>query len=690
MEMKGVIFINNAIFLVLDNLLYSDIELHLDEFVTQVENAITAKQKFKIRVAHIHLEGLPYSGKTAFMNHILGLPLQESTNTSDSFVVDVNPTSVLTAAYTYSNGMWKVMDYKDTIIDQLAWCVSPKGKVIKQGMHSHSDIINISPEISLHHHVIQVLLEKHDIRKIEDFQATGILYISDSRGHIEFQDRPSLMVNSPSIFIFVINTTVDIDEKQIMKYRSAKPRGKIEDTSISTQDALLQFLRSVSAIQASKENMKSHEPVVFIVGTHGSQLGQGKSSIIRDINKSLDSIISSNNFQRFVQYADCNKHKVLYLIDSWSKKSDGQCWHFRNVVNNYFMKRNEFLVEYPVNYLLFMFELKSTPAKVIKYEDCKKIAQKYEIEDKEVPIVLKILHLRMGVIQYFDVDILKDIILMKPDILYCKFCDFLQKTFLSSTVLTVSEKKRIHNGIIEESMFENLLNDEDSITPRQFICALVHFRIAAPFTDIHGKKAYFIPTVLNDADAAPLDKCNILVMPLTVTFECGHCPNGLLGMLVSHLVGPKSARQGWSFNFVDGEVYQNQITLKFHFFGEQHEICLKITSHLEVYYVPIESLETETATVCTELRKILEKCLDNSFLQLRFNATEVRPKFCLRCSSYNCNELHSVEKTKESYIMNCTNSRRVINLPKSGMYWYEEGKQYISCNIMEYLLFETI
>ena len=354
------------------------------------------------------------------------------------------------------------------------------------------------------------------------------------------------------------------------------------------------------------------------------------------------------------------------------------------------MKRNEFIVEYPVNYLLFMLELKSTPAKVIKFEDCKKIAQKYEIKDKEVPILLKILHFRMGVIQYFDVDILRDIILMKPDILYCKYCDFLKKAFLSSTVLTVNEKKRIRNGIVEESMFENLLNDEDSITPRQFLCALVHFRIAAPFTDIHGGKAYFIPTVLNDADAAPLDKCNILVMPLTVAFECGHCPNGLLGMLVSHLVGPKSAQQGSLFNFVDGEVYQNQVTLKFHFFGEEHEICLKITSHLEVYYVPIESLETETATVCTELRKILEKCLDDSFLQLRFNATEVRPKFCLRCSCYNCNELHSVEKTKESYIMNCTNSRRVINLPKSGMYWYEEGKQYISCNIMEYLLSETI
>ena len=323
MTFKVVIFINNDVFLVLyvDDLLYSDIELHLDEFVTQVENAITAKQKLKLRVAHIHLEGLPYSGKTAFMNHILGLPLQESRNTSDPFIVDVNPTSVLTTAYTYSNNMWKVMDYKDTIIDQLAWCISPKGKIIKRGMQSHSDIINISPDSSLHH-VIQVLLEKHDIRKTEDFQATGILYISETRGHIEFQERPSLMVNSPSIFIFVINTTVDIDEKQIIKYRSAKRRGTIDYKSyISTRDALLQFLRSVSAIQSSKENMKSHEPVVFIVG-NGSQLGQEMSSI-KDINKSLDSIICSNNFQRFVQYADSNKGKVLYLIDRWSKKSDG-------------------------------------------------------------------------------------------------------------------------------------------------------------------------------------------------------------------------------------------------------------------------------------------------------------------------------------------------------------------------------
>ncbi len=130
---------------------------------------------------------------------------------------------------------------------------------------------------------VKEVLGTHNIKNIVDLQTRCSLYIRDTGGQVEFQESLSLLIFGPSVFIFVLRTDIDIHAKNTIQYRLAT--GEISNkytSSISTMDALIQFLTSVSAIQTTEEGVYEvdgtsvcHKPVVFIVGTHIDELGSG-------------------------------------------------------------------------------------------------------------------------------------------------------------------------------------------------------------------------------------------------------------------------------------------------------------------------------------------------------------------------------------------------------------------------------
>ena len=118
----------------------------------------------------------------------------------------------------------------------------------------------------------------------------------------------------------------DIHKKTTISYRS--PSGEIinrYESSISTVDALVQFLTSMSAIDTTEEGVfqeggvyKSLEPVVFIVGTHIDLLKSWAGSVIAEMNKNLDSIKHKYGFSSIVCYADADSSRVMYTVDNTS------------------------------------------------------------------------------------------------------------------------------------------------------------------------------------------------------------------------------------------------------------------------------------------------------------------------------------------------------------------------------------
>ena len=674
--------------------------------------AVADNQHIRKKMANIILQGLPGSGKTSLLDHLLNRPIRanySSTGVSENIViVDFSPTSTIAAAHTYDDSStWKVIDFDESFISQLNSCMKflPGGLkdvlLVAESCSSLQDC-RVSDEEAISRIVIssekniKTVLKKYDIKSMRDLQRKNSLYIRDTGGQIEFQESLSLLIYGPSLFVFVMKTNVDVYTKHIIQYRL--PTGEVinnYESSISTVDALLQFLTSVSAIQTTEDGVfqeedgtyLSHKPVVFIVGTHIDQLGSEANSIIHKIDEDLDKIIREHNFLDLVCYADGRLKKVMYLVDNTCAAEDHNFQMLRSSINT-FINRKEFTIEYPISYLLFCLELQSIKETVLSMEACEDLAAKFGIERSDIKSLLQFLHFRVGIIQHYDVEGLSDLIIKDPQVLFNQVTELLVKTFLSPGYLKMSEQESFFDkGILEASVFENILSDDDKITPEQFLRFLLHLRIAIPFTEKNRVLKYFIPSVLNHVK--PLSKeRKTEIVPLAITFKSGHCPKGLLGMLISYLMNPEK-NQEVTFDLLEDNIYQDQVSLLVHSTQDVAEVCLKShLSHLEVTIfldnssvvegseISFGSCKNTPIKVCNGIRVILQDCLQQSLKTLHYDYEKVGPIFCLTCSLEDCPSRHEVTIGETSCYFHCSTQNAKVPLPKTGGHWYGEGKIY--------------
>ena len=654
-------------------------------------------------MANIILKGLPEAGKSSLLNRLLNKPFQHTSSTGLSeciVVVDIQPTSILTSATASDNSSWEVIDFDTSMYSQLdrfkQFLPSTEEESIEEGACNTTYQVYSKSSISEVPDNIEKVLSAHNIKNIEDLKKKNSLYIRDTGGQVEFQESLTLLIHGPSIFIFVLRTDVDLLKKTIIRYRS--PGGDVINqyqSSISSKDALVQFLISVCAIETTEEGVfqkggvyEAHEPVVFIVGTHIDQLGTRANSVIAEMNKSLDEIICQHNFSSIVHYADDTAKRVMYTVDNTSEK----VVNFRSLrsdVNTYISDRNEFTVKYPVSYLILCLELQRIKVAVLKMDKFVHLASKFGISLDKINHLLHFLHFRIGIIQHYNVDHLSEIVIKEPQVLFNKVSDLLVKTFLSAGALKRNQRASFcEKGILEVSVLENLMDkSKDTITTEQFLAFLVHLRLAVPFTDKNGTLKYFIPSVLNHVQSSVCEERKTDIAPLAICFKLGHCPQGLFGVLISHLLSSEEIHSKISFDLSDDKIYQDQVTLLVNSHEEVDEISLKkhlshieVTMFLESASSGVESKSSLACrkvspnTVCATVCSILKDCLQLSLKTLHYNSKILQPLLCLACPKDNCSAMHEVKQGEKLWHMHCNVSKAKFVIPPSGMYWFSEGK----------------
>ncbi len=668
------------------------------KFTDEVTSAIFNKQSIRRKIANILLKGLPGSGKTSLLDRLLNKPLRvhySSTGMCEKIViVQIGPSSTHTSAYTCEDNTWKVTDFDESVVSQLDSCkvFIPQRSSSSPRLHLQHHRASASkldqPVSAIEHHVKQVL-ERHQIKNIVDLQTKNSLYIRDTGGQVEFQESLSLLIFGPSIFIFVMRTDIDIHTKNIIQYRSAN--GDIINqyqSSISTMDALIQFLTSVSAIQTTevgvlkKVSSVCHEPIVFIVGSHIDRITSEAQSVLDSINLMLHKMICERNFFHLVRYSNGPLNTVMYTVDNTSSE-DQQFQKLRSDINKFIQDRDEFLIEYPVSYLLFCLELHSIHETVLSMDRCKKLAAKFYIEEEEMGSLLNFLHFRVGIIQHYDIEGLSDVIIKEPQVLFNKVTELILETFLSSASIPQNQQDSFcKRGILEASVFKNLLSENDKITPDQFLKFLLHLRVAVSITDKKGVLKYFIPSVLNHVEKSSSDILDSVVAPLAITFKLGHCPKGLFGMLISFLLNPEGD-QTLTFDLLEDQIYQDQVSLRVNSSVDMDQICLRShLSHLEVsavlenYPPNVFALPraTSPSEVCNKLRQTFDTCLQLSLNKLHYDYGKVEPYFSLKCHLENCCKLHEVKLEPTSWAMHCSAHNIRIAPSEPAMLWFNEGR----------------
>ena len=517
------------------------------------------------------------------------------------------------------------------------------------------------------------------------------LYLRDTGGQVEFQEMISLLIFGPSIFLFVFRADLDFQSKFSIEYRASKSEStNCYTSSITIEEALLQCLASVYAMDTRGDldaGVKTHKPLVFIIGTHKDKLGSSADKKIAKLNQHLDSLILKSGFQDLVQYADADKGQVMFAVDNTSE-SDEDFKAIRSKVHSLISGRKEFTIEYPIAYLLFCLELQNLKRSILTLDECKDMAAQYGIEGDQVSHLLQFLHLRIGVIQYHDVDGLRHIIIKEPQVLFNKVTNLIIRTF-SCEALTTKEHRDFQKGILTASALESIVSSDDEITSEDFVKLLVHLRIITPYpstTPGDQEKRYFIPCVLNHVEKSSEESLHTDILPLSVRFQCLHCPKGLFGVLVTHLMTPEPAVEAdssrtTSFTLIEEKIFKDQVSFEVHSQSDQDELSLRVLpSHIEITYFP--SLDEErmlsVGEVCSNVRQVIETSILRSLEDLHYNKRKVMPMMCLRCE--NCSELHQVKKG-DPCKMYCKKAHRNARIPSQGRCWFNEGKTWWSVRV---------
>ena len=650
---------------------------------------VTIDEKVSRKLAHGILIGPTGTGKGSLMNRLLGRRRKKrfssSTGVPESVVmIDVslaNP-SQLHSVTVMESGDWKEVEFDTSLARQIEEGIASLTEIQKkmETLHNIPPSYALAPSVRA---VVDIIVKKRGTAKqFKRFLKKSFsLYLRDTGGQVEFQEMVPLLVSGPSIFFFVFRLDLDFKKKFRVEYRKSEGESlNCYTSSITTEEAFLQSLASVDSLDMSDEThgVDTHKPLVFIVGTHKDKLGWFAAEKIAELNEHLKSLIKAHHFEHLVQSA--GRDHVMFTVDNTSE-DDTDFQLIRSKVNNIVRGRKEFTIEYPLRYLLFCLELQSMRATIITLDECKVIAAKFGIQEEQLLHLLQFLHLRIGVIRYFDKDGVRHIVIKEPQVLFNAVTNLIVTTFSSEAITDEEATNFQKKGIVTAWCLDNISALVD-ISPEVFLELLVHLRIAAPFVPSAGdrvsnRKKYFLPSVLNHAPESRIyinfKELSSNIWSLAVKFNCQHCPKGLFGVLVTHLMTLDDGATT-TFTLMPDRIFKNQVSFIVSSCDSEHDqMALTVhTSHLEMKFLPglSEDREVCITEVCSNVRQIVETAIHQSLRDLHYSESRTKPEMCFKVACDQCDGLHPVKKLK----FYCTANYATKSIPDGGKWWYDEGQ----------------
>ena len=529
---------------------------------------------------------------------------------------------------------------------------------------------------------ISSVIRKYGYSKVQKYLKNSYsIYLTDTGGQVEFQEMVPLLISGPSIFFFLFRIDQDIRSKFKIEYR--RKDGTITNSyisSISTEDALLQCLASVDAMDITgHSDVKTHQPLVFIVGTHKDLLGSNAEEKICEIDQQLNELIKKHGYEDLVQYADLRSNRLMFTVDNYGEgEKDFEC--IRSQVSEIVIGRDEFAIDYPISYLQFSLDLENMKKSIVSLDECVALAAQYGISKDQVKHLLRFLHTRIGRIKYFPVKGLHNIVVREPQVLFNKVTDLIVETFSSKRLRSREFTDFKYKGIISASVFKTVIKVEDDIDPNSFLQLLVHLRIISQITSEDEEDRYFIPCVLNHVQASQRPEPVSNIPTLYIKFKCNHCPKGIFGVLVNTLLS-NTVQSKLKWELLPNSIFRDQVSFCIGRFKDR--VNLKFSSSfLEIVLYPscCESRRLHISHLCNDIRNIVDKSIKSSVKDLHYDSLKTQHYFGIKCDS--CSSTHQVQDPDyedDDYIMYCESEHKSCALSEDCLFWFRPKKgQHVS------------
>ena len=504
------------------------------------------------------------------------------------------------------------------------------------------------------------------------------LYLTNTGGQMEFQELLPLLVSGPSMFFITFQLHKDLNEYFQVEYElPSGESSKCYQSSLSILDSILQTLSTIAAMgtfvyKGLQKKCVPLKPKVFLIGTHKDLLDKNSAATIIDrIDAQLQEVIKSTSHYRegIIQFAF--ESQMIFTVNNLDS-SDSDFQAIRSAVE-ITVEKGDYKMRSPAHWMIYSLVVRQLQNRVESYDECFAIAKECGIKDKyEFNEALHFIHTKMGLIRYFPHEELKDIVIVDPQILFEKVTELIVETFTFENLRDHSKLEAFKRmGIFDLSDFTKISSRTgQKLTPTLFATMLEYLRIAARFQQ-GGETKYFLPCVLTHAQV----KQNIsssTIPQLLATFQCGYCPKGLFGTLITFLIN-NEMQSDFEWELDTENIYRDEVCFQV---GPYDTVTIRfMPTHLQISCAESNpDLLREDYTqedVCQEVRESVEKGIKT--VTSAINYINAQHSFTFYCTSDVCSEDPHPSKPKKHkgklHSLKCEKLNKCFPLPSGYEKW---------------------
>ena len=501
---------------------------------------------------------------------------------------------------------------------------------------------------------------------LKEFEDVTLLNIVDTGGQPEYQDILPVILGGSGLSLLFFNLTQDPEKTYPVVYRHAEERTQSREyhSKISTLQMLFQVLATLT-------NTASEQHAAILVGTHLDQL-MVRNEVNSFETKVLNALKETEFHKKDVikSFQAFGEERIVFPLDNMTG-SQAEIKMLQGIINEVTERFQRKLL--PTSWLLFHLALRYQFEKKPGYctmEQCKLLAARCGINEKDVPRVLSYFHKNFGTILYFpDVPCLKEVVICNPSIIFTAINSLVAESFTNNPLNPQISNNIRETGEIARTIIDRICASDTAggTLPTHHIIELLkyhHLITEIQSTDHSEGMALFMPCLLHYCDEQEtLKKLHELnPAPLFIHFSRGYIPNGFF---TGYIVG---LAEEW---MLESKRYKNRVRF---IINKALVARCTLTLHYNHIQVQVQAPPQESNKVCIHIRKTLMSVINT--MRKKFAYLEgIKPQLRLLCPASIDSKYFATCLDQESPVrMDCSEACDSHDLLPKHKIWFSSYK----------------
>ena len=476
------------------------------------------------------------------------------------------------------------------------------------------------------------------------YESIWTQYMSDVGGQPEFQELLPNLLYGPSLFYHVFRADRSLYDKVHVEYLHSNGESMVPyETTVSTKDAILQFLSSVSSIGVGSKPQggKQVSPKVLFIATHIDKL-ESEDKIL-EIDQELQRIVKETQAFKDKMIVYGSKSCMLLPVNNLSK-DDSAFQNVRAVVDRVVTGSDDYCISVPYTWSLFSITIQHLKEQVLSYDICLAVGKECGIDTRrEMDDCLWFMHHQTGILRHFkEVPEIRHLIVKDPQYIFDKVTDLIVNTFTFEKTGgdMVVKEEFTKKGIFSVDSFKELSSDSDFMSSSQLIKLFEHLRIVAPLRKEDVPRKYFLPCALVHVDPQEAPEVSPEWLPsIFFGFSSGYCPNGIFAAFVADLLHFKQ-RLAFQWEFREDTIFRNQICFSIGPFLDRFRFTVS-SDHISVDVLPSDVSQRKDhmlSKICNHVRQRISSSLSDVITRLNYDVRKVVHQLAFQCPLSTCTQ----------------------------------------------------